>query len=318
MAGLLWWPIAWFLRKSGRGSADSAAYPSRALGSQTARLMRAIGCALTNSERDWIASLGESERDLATLRDSLTKVQLAGTAVDRDARAVTARIDAFLSEPGGLLARTLAPIRNQSPAESRRRIEKALTVASRLVTDARNVLDTAETLSVALARVKRITARHHGVVPGIVERSLDGAHVSDRLQAVGGPESARRMIAEIVEIERSIERQRTSYENLARELERVAPAAGIDPGEVRGKTTGIEEYTRELAVRVDAVCGDRLGAAFKGTLHTARQHNNYLAANEDFARSRSRVEGISTHAAMREWKGLHAMKPVRSKRGKRK
>lgn len=309
MSGLVARALTWCRNAIGGTAARGAAYPARKLGAQTARFLRAIGPSLTSSELGWIISLGESEGVIQELRASLRDVYLDMAAVDRDAIAMKERIDAFLSEPGGSLARTLAPIRDQAPSESKRSIERALDAASRLVTEARSVLDTADTLVAARARLEGVAARHQDVLPETLEKMLRGTKVSDRLKAISSPVSARYLLAGVGEMEQSVERQRACYEELALQLERSALAVGIEPERVRSKTRGLEEYTRELATLLDAACADRHGAALKKTLRTAHRHQKRLQADGRFARSHEQVAGMPSHKAILEWKALHAMHP---------
>lgn len=302
--------LDWLRRVIGAGTADAVRYPAGKMGRQTTRFLRTVGPSLSGSELDWITSLGESEGVLSYLRTSLSDLGRGAAAIDRDANAMKARIDAFLSEPGGLLVRTLAPIRNQAPAESKRRIETARMEASRLVTDARSVLDTVDSLVTAKARLDALVAKHRGVLPETLDRMLGGTRIADRLQTVSAPASARRLLAGVEEIERSIERQKSLYEDLARELERSASAAGIDSEALRRKACGLEEYTRALEAKVDATFASRRSAAFKRALRTARQHHKRLEADGGFVRSGESVEGMPSHAAIREWKALHVMKPI--------
>lgn len=301
--------LALLRRVVGRGAAGGRAHPVYRLGSQTARFLRTIGPSLTSAELGWIISLGESERALQEHRASLRNVYLDMAAIDHDAIAMKARIDAFLSEPAGSLARTLAPIRNQAPPESKRTIERAINAAARLATEARDVLDTADTLVAARGCLDRVAATHRDVLPETLEKMLGGTKVSDRLQAISAPVSARWLLARAGEIERSVGRQRTCYEDLVVQLERSAAAVGLELERVRSKTRGLEEYVRELTILLDAARANRHAAAFKKTLRTARQHHKRLQRDDRFAHSKERVAGLPSHAAINGWKALHAMHP---------
>lgn len=295
-----------------RRGAPSAGRTGRRLddgvGRSTRRHLTALHEHLSDPEWAELVPLGRDEALVRDLREQLRPLTLREGVLATQAGAVREEMDAFLSEPEGVLARTLSAYPARDLATARDATRRTRERARRLRDGAQSLLDAAPVVDEALQRIDRLEASFARALPSSWE-TIGGAAFASRAAGLHSADAARRFVASLDETEASLASQHARSLAALAALRKAADDCGLT-SRVAGSEPSVEQELARLreALRRHAIdLTERLSRQAVAAADAQLRHLGTTRA-DDFVRPPAARSLVPGHAVLRRWSELHAVR----------